>query len=114
MDSTQYTPQKRKGHTKGQIILIPLQPPEGPQDLLHTFLLVVAAAYCCYLDPEVEDGTVASSAVLGFLTEKRVKTKLLLQCKTRMHRLVHRGMISSCAQGLNEWVREGTYTHIVL
>lgn len=66
-----------EGATRGQNVLVELLPPEGPMDLWSPFVLVVAAAYCHYIDPPVDDGTDASYAVVGFFQEKRVKTKLL-------------------------------------
>ena len=72
---------------KSNKVLVPLQPPEGPVDLLEPFLMVVCAAYCIYLDPPVEDGTLSSYAVLGFLrTQCHVKVVGRSQVALPSHR----------------------------
>ena len=94
--------QKKRG-------LIPLQPPHKPMNLLNQFLLVVASAYNLYLDPEVEDGTDASLAVLGFLSTPSVTRKLLTFMKNRYLKLGNKKHLSKCAKGLNKWVRAGDW-----
>ena len=102
------TPTKRhRGSTRGQMVLVPLQPPKKPVDLLKVFLIVVGAYYCINLDPPSEDGLLSTSAVVGFLQEDHVRTKLLAQAKIRLHRMCNREFISTCVKGLNAWVREG-------
>ena len=98
----------RRGHTRGQQRLVKMQPPLGEEcDNLEPFLLVVSAAYCTFLDPQVEDGTTSSSAVLGFLKEKKVLLKLLGNFKVRINRVTNRTWLSKCVNSLHGWVREG-------
>ena len=97
----------RAGHTRKQIRLVPLQPPEGPVDFFPVFLIVVASFYLKYIDPQVEDGTVASTAVLGFLKKKKVAIKLLANIKTKINRVTCKTLICKCSRALYNWVREG-------
>ena len=97
----------RAGHTRKQIRLIPLQPPAGPVELYEMFLLVVGAGYCKYIDPPVEDGTISSMAVLGFLKTKKVAIKLLANIKTKINRITNKTLLCNCSRGLYNWVREG-------
>ena len=67
----------KRGQTRGQRKLIELQPPVGPVNMFHLFVLVIGAAYCEYIKPAVDDGTDASLAVMAYLRNKAVKAKLL-------------------------------------
>ena len=69
--------QKRWGITKGQAELIPLQPPHSPINLQIVFVTVVTAFYNKLIKPTNNDGTVSSTAVFGFLMEKKPLSKLL-------------------------------------
>ena len=71
-----------RGRTKSQTPLYPLQltePNSLPTDFLRIFLLVVTAAYCKHLDPPVEDGTISSFAVLGYLSSEKARPKWIAQ-----------------------------------
>ena len=100
----------RAGHTRKQIVLIPMEPPLGEaRNFLEPFLLVTAAAYCNFIDPKIEDGTVSARAVLGFLAGKKVRLQLLANIKNRISRMANRKWLSTCACTLNGWVREGDF-----
>lgn len=79
-----------KGATRGQQRLIELLPPAGPQRFWEVFVLVVAAAYCEFMDPPLDDGTEGSYAVLGVFQEKEVKAKLLAQVRNTFPHTDHK------------------------
>ena len=115
MNNPEYDPDthsagSRKGHTRFQIVLVPMEPPLGEaRNFLLPFLLCLAANYCNNLDPKVEEGTMAANAILGFFREHRVKLQLLTNIKNRISRLANRKFLSSCSHGLYNWVREGDF-----
>lgn len=71
------SPRSPRGQTKGQVRLVEAMHPYGPINLADMFLLVVAAAYCHYLVPSVDDGTCSSTAVLGFFRDQTTVTKIM-------------------------------------
>ncbi len=96
-----------KGQTRGQIRLVPLLPPNDI-DLRSVGVLVISAAYCFLLRPRVLDGSLASSAVLGFLNKNEILEKILGNMKTKFERLANRKHLMKCAGVLHAWVREGS------
>ena len=103
----QDSPMKRpSGQTRKQLVLVPLEPNKEVTNFRRIFLLVVAAGYCSFIKPAVDDGSVASAAVLGFLNTKKVYAKLMAHVKTKFFRLANRKMLSSCVNELNKFVCE--------
>ena len=101
----QDSPMRRpSGQTRKQLVLVPLQGFKEVTNFRRIFLLVVAAAYCSFIKPPVDDGSVASAAVLGYLNSKKVYAKLMANVKTRFFRLANRKLLSSCANELNRFV----------
>ena len=98
----------RRGLTRKQIILVPRIPPLGPRtNYLEPFLLVTGCAYMTYIQPQVEDGTSSVQAILGFLMERKVRTKMLANFKSRINRITNKAFIADNAVTLYNWVREG-------
>ena len=50
------------------------------------FLTVISAEYCKEIDPPIEDGTLDSLAVLGFLSSKKVFPQIMHNVKQRFSR----------------------------
>ena len=46
-------------------------------DMSRTFFIVLRVAYCKYLVPEVEEGTLAYIRVMQYMLTKHIKLKLL-------------------------------------
>ena len=136
-----YVPSKNKrqnrwGTTKGQAELIPLQPPHSPINLQIVYVTVVTAYYNKLIKPTNTDGTKSSTAVFGFLMEKKPLSKLLAivrdtyphgiytmriyntrlqhisarQMKSKLQKLGNKAFICNIAKRyLNPWVRKGNF-----
>ena len=73
------SPKKRrkKGHTRGQVVLIQEKNPSKRIDLRMVCLIVVWAEYCKALPTPLEDGTNAVNAVLLHLLQDEVFKRIL-------------------------------------
>ena len=107
-DPDQHARVNRRGQTRKQMKLVPRIPPLGPRiNYLEPFLFVTGCAYMTYIRPQVEDGTSSVQAILGFLMERKVRTKMLANFKSRINRITNKAFISNNAVSLYAWVREG-------
>ena len=50
---------------------------EDDMDVVSTFFFIVHRAYCKFLSPEVEEGTIAFQRVMEYMWTRRVRLKLL-------------------------------------
>jgi hypothetical protein len=93
-----------RGQTRGQMRLVPCQPPNDI-DWQSVFVCVVAAEYCKQL--KVPDGTMATTAVLMFLRQRRVLSKILGNLRTMMEKVANKLYLTTCIGTIYGWVREG-------
>ena len=95
---------KPRGQTRGQMVLVPVQPPNDC-DLRSVFVLVLAAIYCIELN--LVDGTLATSAVLGYFNTTTVLNRILGNVRTKFEKLSNRKHLLTCAGVIHSWIHEG-------
>lgn len=83
---------------------MPLQPPNDC-DLRRVFILFLAAAYC--VDLNVDTGTIACDAVLGFFQQRHVLNRILGNMKNKFEKLGNRPHLQKSASVIHHWVHEG-------
>ena len=104
IDLTNIPNKRPRGQTRGQTRLVPCQPPNDC-DLRSAFVLVLAAFYCENL--ELVTGTLACSAVLGFLSNVNVLNRVLGNVKNKFERLQNRKQLKQSVSVIHEWIHKG-------
>ena len=98
-------PRKRpRGQTRGQARLVACQPPNDI-DLRTAFVVGVAGAYCMEL--KLIKGTLACSAVLGYLSDTKVLNRILGNVKVKFEKLHNRKHLHKAAGDIHEFIHDG-------
>jgi hypothetical protein len=98
-------PRKRpRGQTRGQVRLVRCQPPNDI-DLRTAFVLCVAGVYCAEL--ALVNGTLACSAVLGYLNSPKVLNRVMGNVKVKFEKLHNRSHLLKSAAVIHGFIHDG-------
>lgn len=75
-------------------------------NFLKTYLLTIHAAYCKFLVPAVESGSLAYKRVLQYMLSKPVLIKLLRSYRIRFSKLVTKKLLKSITVDFRKWVHK--------
>ena len=98
-------PRKRpRGQTRGQTRLVACQPPDDI-DLRTAFVVAIAGVYCRELT--LVRGTLACSAVLGYLSDTKVLNRIMGNVKVKFEKLHNRKHLLQAASVIHEFIHDG-------
>lgn len=93
-----------RGLTRGQIRLVACQPPDDI-DIRTAFVLAISAVYCEEL--KCVQGTLACSAVMGYLGSYKVLNRIMGNVKVKFEKLQNKKHLLKAAEPIHDFIHSG-------